>query len=221
MKGELVLSIVTATLKVIQSLSAESYILKSLNTTNNDLADGIRFFYDGFFFKYHKTGFILSAAQQEFDVKFLDLKTSLLSNHQNKINHIFSIENYAYIKTTPNMIRNTAIVLIDTYKSFTMFEKALTSNRFNLHGYFLFVLIKGLWKEHEMQNFISIVWTKGITNFNIIYKSSDEIIVSSIQPFNSDSCFDLRLRQLNTYKEGSFLNNTNSILFPKGKIFTL
>lgn len=189
----------------------------STNSSNNDLIDGIRFFYDNFFFLYCKTNIIVSATRNNYDNWIKDLKNSLLSNHENKVNYIFSIENHNNIKAESHMSRDAITVLMDTYESFATFKKSLTEECFNLHGYYLFVLIKGLWNEQEMKNFTTTLWTKGIINFNIIYENSTFINFTSIEPFSSHSCFDLSLKPLNVFKNGNFQKDTRSILFPKGE----
>lgn len=188
------------------------------NITNSDLLNGIRYFYDNFFFKNQKAVIFVPVLQNSEDFQLKDLKNSILSNHQHKINYIFSIENYTDVKVTPYMSRNAMIILIDTYQSFKIFVKSLTQEHFNLRGYYLFVLIKGLWNEHEMKNFTSILWTKGITNFNIIYENSTYINFTSTRPFNSRNCLDLSLRPLNSFKDGKFQRDTRYILFRRGRI---
>lgn len=211
------LNVFFATYAITQALDARKFYRKNVNSINNDLSDGIRFFYDNFFFKAHKTCIILMAVQNKYGTEIQDLKHSIMSNHQNKVDYIFSIEDHTYVKVTPYMSRDAIIVLIDSFQSFAIFEKSLTSDRFNLHGHYLFVLIKRLWNENEMQNFTSILWTKGIINFNVIFEIADQINFTSIRPFHSSSCSDLSLRLLNTFKDGKFQKETKSILFPKGE----
>jgi hypothetical protein len=68
-----------------------------------------------------------------------------------------------------------------------------------------------------MENMTSSIWKKGINNFNIIHVADDGVNFTIIRPYSPVSCSDISRILVNSLKDGKFLNDTRTILFPKGK----
>ncbi|CAH1718358.1 unnamed protein product [Chironomus riparius] len=113
------------------------------------------------------------------------------------------------------------VFLLDKFDSFERVYKVLTPGRFYLHGYYLFVLTRGIFEEHEMGNLTLSVWKKGISNFNIIYAKDGVVNFTMIRPYSSKSCSDTTLISVNLLKDKKFLSDTKMILFPKDKFDNL
>jgi len=192
--------------------------LRNVNNSNSDLVYGIQYIFDRFYYKYYKTAYIVSALESNIDLQTSDLKNSIMTNAKNNgINYVISNENHSHVRGSPKIKRNCMVFLLDKYDSFEKINKVLTSDRFYLYGYYLFVLTKGLFEEHEMEIMTSSIWKKGISNFNIIYAADDGAVnFTIIRPYSPESCSDISRMLINSLKNGKFLNDTETILFPKG-----
>lgn len=192
--------------------------LRNISNSNSDLVHGIQYIFDRFYYKYYKTAYIVSALESNEDLQTSDLKNSIIANTKNNgINYIVTNENHSNVKGSQKIKRNCMVFLLDKYDSFDKIHKVLTPDRFYLYGYYLFVLTKGLFEEHEMENMTSSIWKKGISNFNIIYAVEDgSVNFTIIRPYSPASCSDISRMLVNSLKNGKFLNDTGIILFPKG-----
>ena len=207
-------------LLLFSSVAAYPKLLpKTIEFSNSDLVFGIHYIFDNYYYKYYKTAYIVSALESNKDPQTNDLKNAIIRNRRNKdFEYVVTSENHSHIRASLNIKRNCMVFLLDKFDSFERIYKILTPGRFYLHGYYLFVLTRGIFEEHEMKNLTSSVWKKGISNFNIIYANEGVVNFTIIRPYSSKSCSDTTLISVNVLKDKKFQSDTESILFPNGMI---
>ena len=127
-----------------------------------------------------------------------------------KINICYRLEDSNHIQNLSRRRRFANVFLIDSFSSFKNLVHDLTELQFNFSGYFLFVI--RMLTMSEVQEIFQILWNMQIGRANILLEDGDHISMMTFIPFNVKACNDVNPVIINTFINGSFLNNN---FFPK------
>lgn len=114
---------------------------------------------------------------------------------------------------TPDGLRKAAhykktlsIFVIENFREFRKIYKKISREIFKFHGFFLVVLVNG--EIPEIQKIFKFLWKIQIYNVNLMFENENgEVIVKTFQPFTPESCNETSPIQINSFKNGKFVNN--------------
>lgn len=176
----------------------------------NDFVDAIDMIVKKVFLKKYMTLNVITAVESQNDVAVQELKTLLMTNKRE--NCAIRFNNHTAILRNLKRLRNINLIFLDNFRSFEVFFKSITSDKFNFRGFYLIVLAHG--KFDGIEEIFRLFWAKGITNVNLIFIDKGEVQVSTFKPFeNVSTCGKTSEVFVDKFINGSFLRGFDKV-FP-------
>lgn len=90
--------------------------------------------------------------------------------------------------------------------------ETITPNKFNIHGYFLFIATSNLTAKNDLDTVFRQLWKKYIYNVNIMVDIAESVSMFTFFPFSQNKrCHNTEAELINQFIDGRW---TNSSVFP-------
>lgn len=186
------------------------FLRNSIQTVNDQLVEAVNYIIENVYMPRFSTINVITAVENDRDAYFQDFKDSLM--HKNKGFCIYRLDNNTHIQTIRFRLKIYNIILLDSIDSFDIFYDRIQSNNFNFRGYFLFVLINGIFPKVE--KIFSKMWYKFILNVNVIYDRNGTVTLGTFRPHDFKTCSGTYLIRIATFNNGSFGLDAKEKIFP-------
>lgn len=190
-------------------------------TINKDLVSAVRFILDEIFFKQYRFFNVIIAANKSDNNELQDFKTAIFEKRKiHDLHYSLRLENHTHFFICPRWkcldTRINNLFIIDSFESFSTFNKRIGNLRFYVHGQYLIVFPFGRLDDEQNQNIFVTLWNKGFYNVNLMYQDGDEIKMTTFWPFRDGICKSKNESTIDTFKNGSFQHGIVANMFPSG-----
>lgn len=119
---------------------------------------------------------------------------------------------YADLSILSRSKRVFNIVIIDKFSTFKILDRELTKDNFNFRGFFLFVMLKGKFKEYEQVT--KMLYDKKIVRAAFLYENKEQgsLQFDRISVFQNGQCWSSKPMKVVEFKNGKFLSANFEIL---------
>lgn len=181
--------------------SLNDFILGNEAESNkSDLVDAVNYVIENEFMERYSTVNVITAVEDPGDFHFIDFREEILL--KNKGFCIFTLDTSRSIRNIQFMKKIYNIVLLDTFKSFQIFNDSISPDKFNFNGFFLLAFIDG--RISETDEVFKTMWKKSIINVNAIFDYQSVVNMETFNPLKAGECWDTSATHLGEFRNGSF-----------------
>lgn len=194
----------------------EIILKKSSKPVDADLINITNLIIEKYFFERYSVVNIITAVENQSNPYVLDFQTALHS--ENKGFQIYRLDNHTYIQTIRFRKKTFIVILLDTFNSFEVLLKGISTEKFNFRGHFLFVLMQR--NSNFIDKMFELLWKKKIANANVVHVEIDDVksvYIKSFFPFHEKQCGNTSAVTWKKLIDGKFYGSWGDILPVKTK----
>lgn len=186
---------------------------------NSDLVSAIHIILDKKFFPSIPMINLVTPILNKKNLYFQDLQTSLLKTDKSFFNgtYIFRIDDFTQITRITHRLKVNNLIFLDSFESFLTLDKNLTPNKFNFRGFYLLLINEELIKK--VQIIADALFEKFIFNSYAIFEAKGSVKILEFQLLRSNQCKVMNATQIDSFKDGKFVNGTKFFSLGNNQIF--
>lgn len=147
------------------------------------------------------------------NLDFEDLMDEILIRENGRF--IVQLNDYLNVGRIKHGEMSFDIILLDSIELFWIINKKFSSENFNLHGFYLFILLNG--NSDQIDEIFAALWNKNVFNVDVIYEANDCVDVVTFFPFSQSICGNISPKLINRFCNGSFTEDSESFFPDKFK----
>jgi hypothetical protein len=185
-----ILSIFHSDGKILKVKDGESQLSKSVRALIDKLIEMNHVVFD-----------FIQIVDNEMDSELLDLQTEIYRKAPRTI--ILRLDHFEHLKMPILRLRRIVFLYLESVEIFLKFRDGFVTNRFDFHGYFIFILYKGY--TSDVQVIFDEMWKKNIYNVYAVYENDHDIDLSTFRPF-ARKCGEATASPFNKFVNGTFVS---------------